>query len=587
MSEACNERRRRTRALEDSERDMNDQTTMLPRPAPAPDGRPDHEPRGEGVLCPLRLRMVPLNPSVGDVAGNEALIASAINAASEDGIELLVLPELVICGYPPEDLLLRRDFLDACHAAVARLAALTQKDSIAVLLGAPQLLGGKLYNAAVLLRGGRAEYVSRKQALPYYGVFDEKRWFTRGHEDCLVEIAGVNVGITVCEDIWIDGGPISTMHARRAELVVNLSASPYERGKKAIRHDLLATRAREAGCTLAYCNLLGGQDELVFDGHCLLVDSNGNTALESTPFSAATLDAGPASTPIGPDGADPLSEVYAALCLATRDYVTKSGFERVVLGLSGGIDSALVLLIACDALGPDKVSAVVMPSPYSSPATQGDAVQLAGDCGADLHQLEIAEPMRAYQSTLSGAFTGLKDDVTEENIQARIRGNLLMALSNKFGWLVLSTGNKSETAVGYTTLYGDMAGGFAVLKDCPKTLVFELTRWRAERGDLTSPALERISSRAPSAELRADQRDTDSLPPYEVLDPILACYVERAMGIDEISAELEIERAVIERIIDLVNRAEHKRRQAPPGPKLTLLAFGRDRRMPIANGFRP
>lgn len=562
-----------------------DQLSLLRRPAPAPDGAPDRT-RPSGRPLPLRLRCAALNPTVGDIEGNERRIAVAIEWAAADGVELLLLPELAICGYPPEDLLLRRSFLDACHDAVARLAGLTRESELTVLLGAPQLLGGRLYNAAVLLRDGKTQYVARKRQLPNYGVFDEKRYFDAAGEIAVAEIAGVRTGITICEDLWADEQLMGELRARGCGLVVNISASPYERGKPEGRRRLVARRAREAGCPLAYCNILGGQDELIFDGQHLIADAAGRILFEAPPFSQAMLTAGPGDEPMPPQaGDDELEEIYEALALALRDYVAKTGFDRALVGLSGGLDSALVALLARDALGAERVVTVVMPSPYSSEGTQADARRLARDLDLECREIPIGGLMRAYEEALEPELAGTAPDVTEENIQARIRGNLLMALSNKFGWLVLSTGNKSEMAVGYSTLYGDLAGGFAPLKDVPKTLAYELARWRAACGDFDAEALERIIARPPSAELRPGQRDTDSLPPYEALDPILEAYLEEGLDAAQIAARGHDPQRV-ERVVGMVSRAEYKRRQAPPGPKITARAFGRERRMPISCGWK-
>ena len=467
--------------------------------------------------------------------------------------------------------------------------------------------------------------VYRKIHLPNYGVFDEQRYFTPGVGGATIEFAGARLGLTVCEDIWLPGPPTSSEAAGGAQLVLNISASPYHAGKGAEREQMLAERARENGCYVAFCGLVGGQDELVFDGHSCLIAPDGTTLARGAQFSEelvlCTLDPARAPSRQGPhddvavlapldggsvagDGADggPLTaelapreaEVYRALCLGLHDYVVKNGFRHVALGLSGGIDSALVACLAADALGPDRVTAVVMPSPYSTGATQGDARELAGRLGVGLRELSIAAVMDAYEKALSGEFEGAAPDITEENLQARIRGNLLMALSNKFGWLVLTTGNKSEMSVGYTTLYGDLAGGFAVIKDVPKTLVYALCRWRngldagaaAElTGGVASPIPASIIERAPSAELRPDQRDIDSLPPYDLLDRILEGYVELDRSAEQLVAE-GLDADAVARTVRLVDLAEYKRRQAPPGIKITPRAFGRDRRMPITNAYR-
>jgi NAD+ synthase (glutamine-hydrolysing) len=471
---------------------------------------------------------------------------------------------------------------------------------------------------------GAVQAIYRKVNLPNYGVFDELRYFQRGPGGAIVEVDSVKVGLTVCEDIWVPGPPLTDEALAGARLVLNISASPYQAGKGRLREQMIAQRARDSLAVVAFCALVGGQDELVFDGHSFVVDHEGDVIARSPQFAedllicdvdvaaagAARLRdtrARPAAREVAPEVAqlgsfttagssdaaapggavadllDADAEVYAALVLGTRDYVTKSGFEHVVLGLSGGIDSTLVALIAVDALGPERVTCVTMPSPYSSQGTRDDAKVLAQNLGVELLELPIGEPMQGYDELLGEVFAGREPDITEENLQARIRGNLLMALSNKFGWLVLTTGNKSEMSVGYSTLYGDSAGGFAVIKDCPKLLVYRLVRERARR-DPQSPVPDSIITRAPSAELRPDQRDEDSLPPYEVLDAILQGYVEEDLGREQLIAR-GLPAEDVDRVIRLVDISEYKRRQNPPGIKVTSKAFGRDRRVPIVNRY--
>ncbi|HET9102373.1 MAG TPA: NAD+ synthase [Solirubrobacteraceae bacterium] len=570
---------------------------------------------------PLRLALCQLNATVGDIAGNEARIRDGIGRATAAGAQLVLFPELALTGYPPEDLLLKEHFLADTRAALERIAA-EVTDTIA-LVGFPER-ADDVYNACAVLAEGRVQAVYRKVYLPNYGVFDEQRYFQAGDQGALLALGETTIGLTICEDIWEPGPPASDEAGAGATLVVNLSASPYHAGKGSERERMLIQRARDNVAAFAFCNLVGGQDELVFDGHSLVIDHEGTVIARGRQFEEelilATIDpaasrgtrlrdprhrpvthrarpavpliatltprplepgataavGGPVNPPLGA-----VAEVYAALVLGLRDYVRKNGFEHVVIGLSGGIDSALVATIAVDALGPERVSVVVMPSPYSSAATQGDARALAANLGADLRELPIAPMMSAYDQALAEVFAGRAPDLTEENLQARIRGNLLMALSNKFGWLVLTTGNKSEMAVGYSTLYGDSAGGFAVIKDVPKTLVYALSRYRAER-DGAIPAS--VIDRPPSAELRAGQLDSDSLPPYEILDPILDGYVEDDLGRDALVLRGFAEHDV-ERVIALVDRAEYKRRQAPPGIKISTRAFGRDRRVPITNRY--
>ncbi|MEA2356168.1 MAG: hypothetical protein QOD61_2297 [Solirubrobacteraceae bacterium] len=558
----------------------------------------------------VRLALCQVNATVGDIAGNERLILAALAEARAAGAQLALFPELTITGYPPEDLLLKSHFLRDSRAAIDRVAAAAP--DIVAIVGFPEGTPRGIYNSAAVLAGGGVAGIHRKVHLPNYGVFDEQRYFRAGETSSLVDVGPHRIGITVCEDMWEPGPPASAQALAGATLIVNLSASPYHRGKGAEREVLFARRAHEDRAAIAFCGLVGGQDELVFDGHSFVLDSTGAVLARAAAFAEEVLvcelelprprppapparaDAVPAALLAGVElpprtGPSPRprvaallhpveAEVYAALVCALEDYVEKNGFARVVLGLSGGIDSALVACIAVDALGPDRVTAVVMPSPYSSSVTQADARTLAGELGIECLELPIDPGMRAYEEILAAAFAGRPADLTEENIQARIRGNLLMALSNKFGWLVLTTGNKSEMSVGYSTLYGDSAGGFAVIKDCEKTLVFRLAR---HRGGIPAAILDR----PPSAELRPDQRDDESLPPYELLDAILRGYVEEVRGRDElVSAGLPA--ADVDRVIGLVDRAEYKRRQAPPGVKITERAFGRDRRMPITNRYR-
>jgi NAD+ synthase (glutamine-hydrolysing) len=569
---------------------------------------------------PLELALCQLNPTVGDIAGNERKIADGIHEARGAGAQLILFPELAVTGYPPEDLLLKEHFLKDARAALDRIAERT--DGIVALVGFPER-ADDVYNACAVLAGGEVKAIYRKVFLPNYGVFDEQRYFQSGPGGALLQLGEATIGLTVCEDIWQPGPPASEEALAGASVLVNISASPYHAGKGIEREQMLVQRARDNVAAVAFCALVGGQDELVFDGHSVVIDHEGNVIARARQFAEelllATVDPdgprgsrlrdprhrpaarqrvpvvpviadlpAPAAGRSGPVGGpvaellEPIAEVYAALVLGLSDYFHKNGFEHVVMGVSGGIDSALVATIAVDALGAESVSVAVMPSPYSSAETQGDARRLAASLGVETVELPIAPAMTAYEQMLSEAFAGREPDLTEENLQARIRGNLLMALSNKFGWLVLTTGNKSEMAVGYSTLYGDSAGGFAVIKDCPKTLVYELARHRNENG---GPIPQSIIDRAPSAELRPDQRDEDSLPPYAVLDPILEGYIADDLGRDELILRGFDEQAV-DRVIALVDRAEYKRRQAPPGIKITTKAFGRDRRMPITNRYR-
>jgi NAD+ synthase (glutamine-hydrolysing) len=552
----------------------------------------------------MRLALCQLNATVGDIAGNAARIAAGLRAAHSEGAQLALFPELALTGYPPEDLLLREHFLADTAAALQELAGAVR--GLTAIVGFPErAAGGAVYNAAAVLAEGAVQSVYRKVHLPNYGVFDEQRYFTAGHSGATIDVAGVCVGLTVCEDLWLPGAPASEEAGAGAQLIVNVSASPYHAGKGAEREALFAARACEHAAHIAFCGLVGGQDELVFDGHSFVLDAGGATIARAAQFQEDLLvcdlnlggGAEPASPPASTVGGEaprrplhtPLApaeaEVYAALCLGLRDYVEKNGFRHVVLGLSGGIDSALVACLAADALGPERVSAAVMPSPYSSPETQDDARALAAHLGVRIHELDIAPVMDAYAKALREEFAAQQQDLTEENLQARIRGNLLMALSNKFGWLVLTTGNKSEMSVGYTTLYGDLAGGLAVIKDVPKTLVYRLCEWRNASAGAQAPIPTSILTRPPTAELRHDQRDEDSLPPYDLLDRILRGYIELDLGREQLLAE-GLPPAEVDRTIRLVDLAEYKRRQAPPGIKVTTRAFGRDRRMPITNRYR-
>jgi NAD+ synthase (glutamine-hydrolysing) len=547
----------------------------------------------------VRVALAQINPTVGDIDGNAAKLAEWIAAAGDRGADLVVFPELCVPGYPAEDLYLKSHFVAASGRAVEELA--TGVEGIVALVGfaepAPEDADGRrAHNSLAVLAEGGVRAVYRKNRLPNYAVFDEQRYFIPGTEPAVTEVGGTRVGLTICEDCWVEGPPASLEAEQGAELIANPSGSPYHRGKGREREEMFARLARAYGTHFAFCNLVGGQDELVFDGQSFLLDPSGEVVARAAQFEEELLLCEVPPTGPGPI-AEPLSdlaEVYGALVLGLRDYVRKNGFGHVGLALSGGIDSALVALLACDALGPERVTCVVMPSPHSSPETQADARTIAANLGAELVEIPISGAMAAYQGALDPVFgdgSGVdgaeplprdparpsEPDLAAENIQARIRGNLMMALSNKHGWLVLTTGNKSEMSVGYATLYGDMAGGFAAIKDVPKTLVFELVRHRNERGG-EAPVPASVIERPPSAELRPDQLDSDSLPPYDLLDRVLEAYVERDRGREEMIAD-GMPAEVVDEVVRMVDRSEYKRRQAAPGIRITPRAFGRDRRL--------
>jgi NAD+ synthase (glutamine-hydrolysing) len=555
----------------------------------------------------MRVALAQIDPTVGDIDGNAAKIAEWIDRARAAGAELTIFPELCLPGYPAEDLYLKRHFIEANRRAVEELARGVGADQT-VLVGFAEPTedsadSRRAYNATAVLADGAVRAVYRKNRLPNYAVFDEQRYFVPGTEPLTIEAGGGRIGLTICEDVWASGPPAATEAKQGATLIANPSGSPYHRGKGHERVEMFAERSRAYGTYFAFCNLVGGQDELVFDGQSLITDPGGRLIARAAQFEEELLVCEiPAAAPARI--AEPLSdldEVYEALVLGLRDYVTKNGFRHLGVALSGGIDSALVALLAADAVGPKRLSCVVMPSPHSSLETQGDARTIAANLGCELIEIPIEPMMGGYERALAGYLNPgetpasgeevpprdparpSEPDLAAENIQARIRGNLMMALSNRHGWLVLTTGNKSEMSVGYATLYGDMAGGFAVIKDVPKGLVYELTRRRNERaGRELVPAS--VIDRAPSAELRPCQLDSDSLPPYDLLDRILEAYVERDQGREEMIAA-GMPGATVDDVIRLVDRSEYKRRQAAPGIRITPRAFGKDRRLPITNRF--
>jgi NAD+ synthase (glutamine-hydrolysing) len=566
----------------------------------------------------LRIALAQIDSVVGDIDGNAARIVDWLGRARSQGADLVLFPELAVTGYPPEDLLLRPAFVRSAHAAVEGIARETP--GITALVGGPRL-DTDLYNACYVLADGEIRCVYRKRYLPNYGVFDEDRYFAPGDDLFLLRFGEVLVGPTICEDVWQPGPPATDLALAGAQLVANISASPFHVGKDREREEMLKVRARDNSCFVALCNAVGGQDELIFDGHSVVLDDEGEVLARAPGFEEALLvvDVDPVAAvgrrlrdvrrralarareqvnaseiELAPPGeqtkrAEPplaeqlsdLEQMRLALELGLRDYVQKNGFGDVVIGLSGGIDSALTAALAVEALGPERVHGVSMPSRYSSEGTRGDAQRLAGSLEIDFREIAIEPVVHAFTEALAPSFAGRAADLTEENLQARVRGTLLMALSNKFGWLVIATGNKSELSVGYSTLYGDLAGGFALIKDVYKTDVFRLARWLNERaGRELIP--QSIIDRAPSAELRADQLDADSLPPYPELDAVLEAFVELDRSREELGRD-GFDPAVVERALGMVDRAEYKRRQAPPGVKLRPKAFGRDRRTPITN----
>ncbi|WP_240097538.1 NAD+ synthase [Thermomonas flagellata] len=539
----------------------------------------------------LRIAMAQFDFPVGDVAGNADRIARMIaEARDEFAADLVLFPELALCGYPPEDLLYRPAFLRDCEAAIAQVAAAAR--GIVAVVGWPQAAGAVVYNAASVLRDGAIAHTYRKRELPNYAVFDERRYFDVDPDggDCVFAVAGVPVGLLICEDLWFPE-PIAATVAAGAELVLVPNASPYEHDKHAQRDALLAQRAGETGAAIAYLNLVGGQDALVFDGASVVADGDGRVQPAAAAFSDQWLvvDYDPARRAFAPvrwtDDGDESREALAwrAVVRGTADYARKNGFARAWVGLSGGIDSALVLAIAADALGADNVTAVRLPSRYTAGLSNDLAAEQCARMGVRLLTLPIEAPFQAYLDTLAESFAGRAPDVTEENLQSRVRGALLMALANKFGGLLLTTGNKSEYAVGYATIYGDMCGGYAPIKDLYKTEVYRLARWRNTVGDPVVP--EAVIERPPSAELRENQKDQDSLPPYDVLDAILLRYVDQEQSAAEIVAA-GFDAATVERVVRLVRGAEWKRHQAAPGPKVSRRAFGRERRYPISNAYR-
>ena len=581
-------------------------------------------------MSTIRIGLAQINASVGDLEGNVKKILQIAEEASRQGVDILSFPELAITGYPPEDLLLKPKFVEDNYASLEKIAKKTAKLDIAIVTGFVDR-SDSIYNAAAVISKGKITGIYHKNYLPNYGVFDEKRYFKSGTVCSIYIIWGIPVGINICEDIWYPDGPCMSQALAGAQLIININSSPYHAGKWRFRERMVSTRASDSAVFIAYTNMVGGQDELVFDGHSMVFDPKGELIARGRQFEEDLIvadidlrlveltrlhdprrrammfsqhaisnvttikvsDSIPTKTKkklqLPSKSIEPFNsveEIYKALVLGTKDYVRKNGFKGVVVGLSGGIDSAIVAAIAVDAIGKKNVSGVFMPSQYTMSESGEDVQELTRNLGIRLVNIPIQDIFKNYLNTLSEEFAGLKPDVTEENIQARIRGNIIMALSNKFGWLVLTTGNKSEMSVGYATLYGDMAGGFAVIKDVPKTVVYELARYRNSKDQYgVSPIPERVLVKEPTAELRPGQKDTDTLPPYNILDPILHAYVEEDRSFKEIVA-MGFKEDTVAKVISMVDHSEYKRRQAPPGIKITPRAFGKDWRVPITNRYK-
>jgi NAD+ synthase (glutamine-hydrolysing) len=532
----------------------------------------------------MKIAIAQLNCIVGDLAGNAQKILVAAESAQAQGANLLITPELSIAGYPPEDLLLRDSFMRDCAATVEALVKKLNK--INVLVGYPLMQKGKRYNAAALLGDGKIKAIYRKFHLPNYNVFDEERYFEPHDEACVFDLDGVKFGVTICEDVWLSGPALRAKQAG-AEILLAMNASPFHIGKEQVRYDVVRERISECGIPIVFANLVGGQDELVFDGGSFAMDAQGSVTHQFAPFETSLEIIEVENKKLVPGKKSPTlsteAAVYKALCVGVRDYITKNGFPGVLLGLSGGVDSALTIAVAVDALGADKVHAVMMPSPYTAQISIDDSREMVKILGVKYSEISINPVFESFKTALAKEFVGKKEDTTEENIQARIRGTMLMALSNKFGSIVITTGNKSEMAVGYCTLYGDMAGGFAVLKDISKTLVYKLCEYR----NSISPVIPtRVITRAPSAELRENQTDQDSLPPYDILDAIMERYMEQNQSAREIVAA-GFKSEDVTRITKLIKHNEYKRRQSPVGVRITARGFGRDWRYPITSRYAP
>lgn len=529
----------------------------------------------------LRIAIAQINTTVGDIEANSRRILEYADRAKGSQADICVFPELAVCGYPPEDLLLKPSFINENLKAVGRIAA--QIRGITAIAGFVGKDKQGLYNSAALISDGKIKGVYHKTRLPNYGVFDEKRYFNEGQAPFVFKINGITCGISICEDLWYAEGPVKLEAKKGAKVIFAINASPYHAGKGKLRRDIITKQAKANKTFIAYANLVGGQDELVFDGQSFVVDDKGKLIAQAKAFKEDLLivDVGGRGTARRAPTIDPLDEIYQALVLGLRDYVHKNGFKKVIIGLSGGVDSALTATIAKDALGPENTVGVFMPSMFTAKESGIDTIKLVKNLGIKLHEIPITDIFEAYLKDLSHIFMGQPKNIAEENLQARIRGNLLMAISNKFGYLVLTTGNKSEISCGYCTLYGDMAGGFSVIKDVPKTLVYRLARFVNKDREIIP---RRILTRPPTAELKPNQKDTDTLPPYAILDPIIKAYVEEDKSLEEIIKKTN-QKALVSKVIRMIDASEYKRRQASPGIKITPKAFGKDRRMPITNRF--
>ena len=570
-------------------------------------------------MSQFRIGLAQINSTVGDLDGNSQKIIEYIHAARDKGIDLIAFPELALIGYPPEDLLLKPSFLAEAKSYLEKI--IENSTGIAAVVGCVERIDTDIFNGAAIFSNRNLINIYHKILLPNYGVFDEERYFEAGAEYPVFTVRGIRIGVNICEDIWFEDGPTSDQCAAGAEIIVNINGSPYHRNKRNDRYKMLKKRAQDNNVIVTYTNLVGGQDELVFDGSSMILDHNGLLLGEAKQFEEDLLimdfdtetlqqkriDPTNATSKVihysipddNPEMStkpklesqerwtplDSVEEVHHALVIGTRDYVTKSGFQKVLIGMSGGIDSALTMVLAVEALSAENVTGITMPTRFSSEGSVNDSIQLAKNLGVNIQTIPIETTFNTLLSTLEPVFADTKPNTAEENLQARIRGNILMAVSNKFGWLVLTTGNKSEMATGYATLYGDMAGGFAVIKDVPKTLVYELSERINESAEFELIPRE-IIDKEPSAELRENQKDIDSLPPYSTLDPILEAYVEKDRSIEDM-VEMGFDLELVKQAVALVDKSEYKRRQAPPGVKITPRAFGRDRRLPIVNKYNP